>query len=72
VEVRYDPRGQGLSGWPVKDGTAEKPMEEKLADDFKAVVDAYNLTNPFIATWYACRDTYDSHDTPNHLLQGWT
>lgn len=53
MKVRYDPRGCGLSGNPQKD-TAWTP--KKFSDDFKAVVEAYKLTKPFIAAWYVCRD----------------
>lgn len=48
-QVRYDPRGQGQSGQPLK---AEDYLSERYADDFKAVVDEYRLTKPFVCGWY--------------------
>ena len=47
-QVRYDPRGQGQSGQPLK---AEDYQSERYADDFKAVVDEYKLTKPFVCGW---------------------
>lgn len=47
-QVRYDPRGQGQSGQPLK---AEDYHSERYADDFKAVVDEYQLTKPFVCGW---------------------
>ena len=47
-QVRYDPRGQGQSGQPLK---AEDYHSERYADDFKAVVDEYKLVKPFVCGW---------------------
>lgn len=47
-QIRYDPRGQGQSGQPL---TTEYYHSERYADDFKAVVDEYKLTKPFICGW---------------------
>lgn len=47
-QVRYDPRGHGQSGQPLK---AEDYHSERYADDFKAIVDEYKLTKPFICGW---------------------
>ena len=47
-QVRYDPRGQGQSGQPLK---ADDYHTERYADDFKAVVDEYKLRKPFVCGW---------------------
>jgi len=47
-QVRYDPRGQGQSGQPLK---AEDYHTERYADDFKAVLDEYKLRKPFVCGW---------------------
>ena len=47
-QVRYDPRGQGQSGQPLK---SEDYHSERYADDFKAVVDEYKLSKPFVCGW---------------------
>jgi len=47
-QVRYDPRGQGQSGQPLK---ADDYLSERYADDFKAVADEYKLTKPFVCGW---------------------
>jgi len=47
-QVRYDPRGQGQSDQPLK---SEDYHSERYADDFKAVVDEYNLSKPFVCGW---------------------
>jgi len=48
--VRYDVRGQGLSDQPTD---ASAFASKKLAEDFKAVVEAYGLKKPFVAAWSA-------------------
>jgi pimeloyl-ACP methyl ester carboxylesterase len=58
-KVRYDVRGQGLSDQPL-DPSAWTSI--KFAEDFKAVVEAYGLKKPFIATWYG--------ETRNTILEG--
>ncbi|KAJ7634730.1 alpha/beta-hydrolase [Roridomyces roridus] len=46
--VRYDVRGHGRSGKP----TVAEAYESKLfADDFKTVMDAFNLHKPILAGW---------------------
>ncbi|KAJ3786495.1 alpha/beta-hydrolase [Lentinula aff. detonsa] len=46
--IRYDVRGCGRSEGPLN---GEAYSSEIQADDFKAVIDAYNVTKPFVATW---------------------
>ncbi|KAJ3718857.1 alpha/beta-hydrolase [Lentinula raphanica] len=46
--IRYDVRGCGRSDGPLN---GEAYSSEIQADDFKAVVDAFNVTKPFVATW---------------------
>jgi pimeloyl-ACP methyl ester carboxylesterase len=46
--VRYDIRGQGQSDQPE---TKEAYTSVKMAEDFKAVCDAFNLQKPFVAGW---------------------
>ncbi|OCH85852.1 alpha/beta-hydrolase [Obba rivulosa] len=46
--VRYDTRGHGRSGKPEEE---EAWQSERLAQDFDAVVTAFNLKVPFVAAW---------------------
>ena len=46
--VRYDMRGHGRSGHPQD---AEAYESERLAQDFAAVVDGYNLKTPVFVGW---------------------
>jgi pimeloyl-ACP methyl ester carboxylesterase len=48
--VRYDTRGHGRSGMPTD---AEFWQSKRLAEDFDAVVQAFELRRPFVAAWYA-------------------
>ncbi|KAE9404384.1 alpha/beta-hydrolase [Gymnopus androsaceus JB14] len=46
--IRYDVRGCGRSERPLNE---DAYSSERQADDFKAVIDAYTVTKPFVATW---------------------
>ncbi|KAE9407146.1 alpha/beta-hydrolase [Gymnopus androsaceus JB14] len=46
--VRYDIRGCGRSEGPLNEAAYSS---ERQAEDFKAVIDAYGVTKPFVATW---------------------
>ncbi|VDC05615.1 unnamed protein product [Peniophora sp. CBMAI 1063] len=46
--VRYDMRGHGRSGKPK---TAEEYASERFAQDFVAVVEAFNLERPVLVGW---------------------
>lgn len=47
-KVRYDIRGHGRSGKP---NTAEAYESKLFADDFKAVMEAFELKKPVLAGW---------------------
>ncbi|KAF7326494.1 putative oxidoreductase ephD [Mycena venus] len=46
--VRYDTRGHGRSDKPT---TAAAWVSQRLAEDFDAVVQSYNLNKPFVLGW---------------------
>ncbi|KAF5353606.1 hypothetical protein D9758_013784 [Tetrapyrgos nigripes] len=46
--IRYDVRGCGRSDAPLKQ---EAYSSKRQAEDFKAVMDAFNVKKPFVATW---------------------
>ncbi|KAJ7291606.1 alpha/beta-hydrolase [Mycena rebaudengoi] len=46
--VRYDLRGHGRSGKPT---TPEAYQSQMFANDFKTVMDAFNLQRPVLAAW---------------------
>jgi len=46
--IRYDVRGCGRSEGPHK---PDAYVSERQAEDFKAVIDSFNVTKPFVATW---------------------
>ncbi|KAF7341617.1 putative oxidoreductase ephD [Mycena sanguinolenta] len=46
--VRYDTRGHGRSDKPT---TAAAWVSQRLAEDFDAVVQSYNLVKPFVLGW---------------------
>ncbi|KIK54189.1 hypothetical protein GYMLUDRAFT_48989 [Collybiopsis luxurians FD-317 M1] len=46
--IRYDVRGCGRSDGPLN---GEAYSSDRQADDFKAVIDAFKVTKPFVATW---------------------
>ncbi|KAF7326496.1 putative oxidoreductase ephD [Mycena venus] len=48
--VRYDTRGHGRSDKPTN---AAAWVSQRLAEDFDAVVQSYNLNKPFVLGWYA-------------------
>ncbi len=52
-QVRYDTRGHGRSGMPTSPSAWES---KRLAEDFDAVVEGFNLRRPFVLGWYV---TYD-------------
>ena len=64
-KVRYDVRGQGLSDQPL-DPSAW--TSDKIAGDFKAVVEAYGLKKPFIAAWYGDFRAYSRVTCADDLL----
>lgn len=47
-QVRYDIRGHGRSDQPI---TADAYTSKCMAEDFKAVCEAFSLTRPFLAGW---------------------
>ncbi|KAJ7183273.1 alpha/beta-hydrolase [Mycena filopes] len=49
--VRYDIRGHGRSGKPT---TAEAYASKLFAEDFRTVVDAFELKKPVLAGWCVC------------------
>ncbi|KAK0452980.1 Alpha/Beta hydrolase protein [Desarmillaria tabescens] len=46
--VRYDTRGHGRSGMPTSPSAWES---QRLAEDFDAVVEGFNLRRPFVLGW---------------------
>ena len=50
-QVRYDVRGQGISGQPL---TNTSYLSQGFADDFKAVIDHFDIgkKRPILAGWY--------------------
>ncbi|KAK7464207.1 hypothetical protein VKT23_006373 [Stygiomarasmius scandens] len=46
--IRYDLRGSGRSDGPMSE---QAYSSEHQAEDFKAVIDTFNVQKPFVATW---------------------